>query len=128
MNGREMGMRRIATLALAAALAAACARGDAPPADDSAPAAAAQADASVPARPDCAREADDDARASCLAVDTARQLHPESGARAMELLHRGDTICVLAVPTQLATDGETRVSVLAGRVVKVEESDSIGCQ
>jgi len=118
MNGRGMGMRRIASAAVLVALAAACTRGDDAGGD---------ASARTRGRPDCAQETNDDARAACLAVDTVRRLEPSNGAQVVETARRGDTICVHTVPQRVAADGETLVLVLAGRVVKVEQSDSVGC-
>ena len=118
MNGREMRTSRIAAATLLVVLAAACARGDDARVDGS---------ARLRGRPDCARETNDDARAACLAVDTVRQLEPSNGAQVVETARRGDTICVHTVPQRVAADGETLVLVLAGRVVKVEQSDSTGC-
>jgi len=118
MNGRGMGIRRIAAATFVAALATACTRDDAWRGDGS---------ARARGRPDCARETNDDARAACLAVDTVRQMEPSNGAQVVDIGRRGDTVCVHTVPQRVAADGETRVSVVAGRVVKVERSDSIGC-
>jgi hypothetical protein len=112
-----MGMRRIAAAACVAVLAAACTRGDDARGDG----------ARTRGRPDCARETNDDARAACLAVDTVRQLEPSNGAQVVDIGRRGDTTCVHTVPQRVAADGEARVLVLGGRVVKVERSDSIGC-
>jgi hypothetical protein len=118
MNGRGMRMRRTAAAALLVALAAACSRGDDAGGDGS---------ARMRGRPDCAQETNADARAACLAVDTVRRLEPANGAQVVETAQRGDTICVHTVPQRVAADGEILVLVLAGRVVKVERSDSIGC-
>ena len=112
---------------LLACFATGCARGDAPRAEAPPPADPPRAEAPASA-PDCTREASDEARARCLAVDTAQLLAPQLGARAMETVRRGETTCVHTGPKPGVVDGESRVSVVGGRVVKIEQSDSTGCQ
>jgi hypothetical protein len=120
-------LRPIISAFLGVTVAAACSRGDAPKTETAPRADAPRAQA--PARaPDCTRETSDEARARCLAVDAAGLLAPELGARAMETVRRGETICVHTGPPPGVMDGEARVSVVAGRVVKVEQSDSTGCR
>lgn len=114
-----MGLRKgWLAISLFAVLAAACTRDDAARGDGS---------ARARGRPDCAQESNGDARAACLAVDTVRQLNPSDGAQVVDIAHRADTTCVHTVPQRVAADGETRVLVVGGRVVKVERADSLGC-
>ena len=131
MAGKTLTSRARLRLAIISAslgvtVAAACSRGDAPKTEAAPPADPPRAQAPASA-PDCTREASDEARARCLAVDAAGLLTPGLGARAMETVRRGETICVHTGPPPGVMDGEARVSVVAGRVVKVEQSDSTGC-
>ena len=56
-----------------------------------------------------------------------QRLDPETRAQVVETTRRGDTICVHTVPQRVEADGEALVLVLGGRVVRVAQSDSLGC-
>ncbi|HEX8245263.1 MAG TPA: hypothetical protein VF541_17250 [Longimicrobium sp.] len=108
--------------ALVPLLAAACGRGDASPRE--------QAAASRPTdTPPCeyAVKGSESSRDVCVALDTVRKLSGSLGAEAMEVVRRGDTLCVHTGPAGPAVDGEGRVSVVNGRVVALVLTDSTGC-
>jgi hypothetical protein len=75
---------------------------------------------------DCSAAAGDSARAVCLAT---RPEFPDAAVRSvLEVVRRGDTICVHTGPGELRTDDEARVLVVRGVVVETTRSDSIGCR